>query len=155
MSFVTTFDSSAEVIAGVDKDPVAPAIGITIHQQRCLIDAIDHPVCGDVFGGPAQPGEGCEQVGFVDHVVDNFTRLNDTWPPGKGWHAHTAFGDVTFTAAENRIGHTKEAGRIVDQKKNSRERKPQVAEFWGILGLIGEIPPNRLFRGQISAIRHL
>ena len=49
-----------------------------LNEQGSLVHAVDDTVGGNVLGRTCQPGKGGEQVGFVDDVTHDLSRLNGT-----------------------------------------------------------------------------
>ena len=96
---VTSFDRGTKLMAGVDKDIVAPSMGVPIQKDSRLIDAVYDPVGRNIFRSTGQTSKCCVEIRHMDNVPDNLTFLDDPRPPGKRRHTHAAFGKIALATA--------------------------------------------------------
>ena len=61
----------------IGQDIVAAPVGIAIHEEGRLIDAIDDAVARDLVVASGNPRERIEEVGDMDDIADHRSRLDD------------------------------------------------------------------------------
>ena len=114
--FVTTFDCGSECVAGINEHVIAPAVSITIQEQRCLVESINDAVSRNVFRSACQSGKGRVQVRDVHDVPNNLCLLDHSGPPGEGGNAHAPLSEVALAAAIHHGKHPPARWRTVHHR---------------------------------------
>ena len=80
------------------------ALSITIHKQRRLVDTVDNAVGWDVLFCATKVRKSRVQIGYVDNVTCNGTRLDNIRPAHKCGNPNTTFSEGTFATRVNSEG---------------------------------------------------
>ena len=103
---VLILNSSPENGAGVYEDMIPTTVGIPVNEQAGLVNAVDDAVPGDKFRRTCQPGKCGVEIHFMEDVVYDLVRLNDSRPPCLGTHAYATLGEIPLSAAEDTFSQT-------------------------------------------------